>query len=129
MMRSAMEMRFWAAFLFASGATLLGGCAATGGASQAGGNAEQGYCQSNTCTGLCQDEVLQFAKNTLGSEAENIYFDWAEPSDGLSMSGGTVYFTTAACTSGKYSSSSSATPRPAAIHSTGACLTTWANCW
>jgi hypothetical protein len=102
MARFVAVLRICAVFLFISGSVLLSGCAADGGASQGDGSAEHGYCQGNTCTGVCQDEVLQFAKNTLGSEAMDIYFDWDAPSGGVGMSGGTVYFTTAACTSGKY---------------------------
>lgn len=75
---------------------ILSGCAAKG------GSGEEGYCQGNTCTGVCQEEVQKFAQNELGSEAQNISFDWMAPSGGYGGSGGTVYFTTPACTSGQY---------------------------
>jgi len=81
---------------------LLVGCAADGSNPRKSESTEHGYCQGNTCTGLCQDEVQQFARTTLGSDARTVFFDWDEPGGGLGMSGGTVYFTTEACTTGKY---------------------------
>ena len=77
----------------------------TGCAGVSGMEAHRGYCQVTRCTGVCLDQVQQFAREKLGTEAQNVYFSWDGPDGGTnpaSPAGGTAYFTTPECTTGEY---------------------------
>lgn len=65
---------------------------------------QSGRCEVTRCTGVCLDQVQQFARDRLGSEAQDVFFSWDGNAGGSAPSsdGGTAIFSTEACPDGQY---------------------------
>lgn len=77
---------------------LFAGCAGSGNES---GEAVTGSCAGGKCTGVCVDEVKDYARANLGSEATDIFFAFGDD-DPAALSEAVVYFRTEECTTGEY---------------------------
>ena len=77
---------------------LLGGCSTNG---NEDGAAVTGSCAGGQCTGVCVDEVKNYAREKLGSVATDVYFSFGDD-DPAALSAAVVYFRTEECPTGQY---------------------------
>jgi len=77
---------------------LLAGCAGSG---EESAEAVSGTCAGGKCTGVCVDQVKDYARAKLGREATDVFFAFGNDNP-AALSQAVVYFRTEACTTGEY---------------------------
>lgn len=90
-------VRFLRVFAALGASLLLTSCASEG----TGGKSVSGYCAGGRCTGICVDEVKDYARERLGSEATGVYFSFGDD-DPSQLSTAVAYFRTEDCAAGEY---------------------------
>ena len=77
---------------------IVGACAGSGDES---GETVTGSCAGGSCTGVCVEEVQNYAREKLGTEATDVYFAFGDD-DPAALSGVVVCFRTPDCPNGEY---------------------------